>query len=197
MENDAAVLCGLGNPGRRYQGTRHNLGFLVAERFAQAHGAAPFRGKFNAEWTEVSHAGRRVYVVLPQTYMNLSGDALVPFMNYFKIKPAGLLVVCDDINLPFPEFRIKPGGGAGGHKGLVSVASRLGTQTFARFRFGVGGGELSETSDYVLSDFTAAERRELPDRIDEACAAIDLWLEKGLDAAMNKFNGTVDTPPTV
>lgn len=195
MAIEPFVLCGLGNPGRRYRNTRHNLGFLVAERFLEAHGAPPLRAKFNAAYAECDTRAGRVLVAMPQTYMNLSGDALAPLMGYFKIPPARLLVVCDDINLPFAEFRIRPSGGAGGHKGLSSIIARLGSQAFARFRIGVGGGELHDTSDFVLDDFSATERRELPARLDEAVAAVDLWLTNGLDAAMNKFNGKVDTPP--
>jgi hypothetical protein len=117
MADSIAILCGLGNPGRRYRMTRHNLGFLVVERFVERNGGAPFSSKFGADYAECRAGGRRVLALLPQSYMNLSGDPLVQCANYFKVDRADLLVVCDDITLPFPEFRIRPRGGAGGHKG--------------------------------------------------------------------------------
>lgn len=195
MDSPAPVLvCGLGNPDRKYRKTRHNLGFMVVERFAAAHGNPMFREKFSALYAETSVAGRRVLMVMPQTYMNLSGDPVSRFLQFFKVKPADLFVICDDVNLPVGEFRIRPQGSDGGHRGLASIGGRIGRIDFPRFRIGIAGSDLVDTSDHVLSDFEAHEWKILDPRLDEAAAAVDEFLCGGVDAAMNKFNGKVDTP---
>ena len=188
------LICGLGNPGRRYRKNRHNLGFMVVERLAAAHGAPAFQEKFSALTAEVKVADRRARLVLPQTYMNDSGQSVVRFLQFFKIPPTDLFVIGDDVNLPVGEFRIRPSGSAGGHRGLSSIAGRIGTTDFPRFRIGIAGGHLADTSQHVLSDFEAAEWRILDPRLDEAVAAVEEYLRAGIDAAMNKFNGKVDTP---
>lgn len=191
------LICGLGNPGPRYRQTRHNVGFMVVERLAASAGERLERRMFESLWTECFLAGEKLVLIQPQTYMNLSGRALAQFVRYFKVPHPRLLVVCDDINLPLGQLRLRPGGGAGGHNGLKSIAESIGDTAYPRLRIGIAGGELESTVGHVLAPFSADEMRELDPRLDEAVDCLRLVAGSGLEAAMNKFNRRVDTPAGV
>jgi peptidyl-tRNA hydrolase, PTH1 family len=194
------LVVGLGNPGKKYERNRHNVGFMVVDRLAEAHGFPPLKDKFSAVWSkgEIAAAGKRMPVALlePQTFMNLSGDSVQPASAFLKISAANVIVVHDELDLPFSEVRLKVGGGHAGHNGLRSILQRLGTPDFVRVRVGVGRPPPAfqgDVADYVLQDFSSSERAELPGIVDRACAAIEKILAEGTAGAMNAVN--TKTPP--
>jgi PTH1 family peptidyl-tRNA hydrolase len=188
------LVVGLGNPGKKYEKNRHNVGFMVVERLARSHGLPDFKEKFSAVWTkgEIASGGGRHAVALlePQTFMNLSGDSVQPAAAFLKVDPAHVIVVHDELDLPWQDVRIKVGGGHAGHNGLRSIIQRLGPE-FVRVRVGVGrppAGWRGDVADYVLNDFDSAERPELPDVVDRAVVAVEKIVADGLAAAMNHVN---------
>jgi len=186
------LVVGLGNPGRRYAGTRHNVGFRVAERLAERNRIALSSQKFEGRFGRGRVGDVEVGILAPETFMNLSGAAVAEALRYLPVDDwrDDLLVVSDDVDLPFPRLRLRPGGGAGGHKGLRDIISRIGGDAFARLRFGVGRppDERIDTADHVLQGFSRAEEKELRGRLDEAAECIEAWLRDGVQAAMNRFN---------
>ncbi|MDF2695452.1 MAG: Peptidyl-tRNA hydrolase [Labilithrix sp.] len=189
------LVVGLGNPGKKYAKNRHNVGFMVVERLASSHGLPDFKEKFSAVWTkgEISVGGGRHAVALlePQTFMNLSGDSVQPAASFLKVDPAHVVVVHDELDLPWHDVRLKVGGGHAGHNGLRSIIQRLGTPEFVRVRVGVGrppAGFMGDVADFVLADFDAMERAELPAVVDRAASAIEAVLAQGLAPAMNAIN---------
>lgn len=183
------IVVGLGNPGRQYARTRHNVGFMVLDRFASTHSFSFSRSKFKAEIATGRIGGEKVILAKPQTFMNLSGEAVGPILRFYKRELSDLLVVYDDIDIPFGSIRLRPHGGSGGHKGMQSIIANLGADGFARLRVGIGGEELpGDLSEYVLSKFTAAERAELDAIIQRAGDAVEAALCGPFDRAMNMFN---------
>lgn len=189
------LVVGLGNPGKKYENNRHNVGFMVVERLARAHALPDFKDKFRATWTKgeiVAGGARRPVALLePQTYMNLSGESVQPAAAFLKVEPRSIIVVHDELDLPWSDVRLKVGGGHAGHNGLRSIIQRLGTPDFVRVRVGIGRpppGWKGDVADYVLRDFDAMERAELPDVVDRACAAVERVLADGVTAAMNAVN---------
>ncbi|MCL4394327.1 MAG: aminoacyl-tRNA hydrolase [Chloroflexi bacterium] len=182
------LVVGLGNPGTRYAGSRHNIGFMVVERFAQAHAAEFARQRFNAKIAEKSIRGQRVLIAKPQTYMNLSGEAVSKLAAFFKIASADLLVVYDDLDLPIGKMRLRADGSAGGHHGMESIISRLGTSSFPRLRIGIGRPNPDADIDHVLGALAPDERELMEETFARSVEAIDVWMTDGIDAAMNRFN---------
>lgn len=183
------VVVGLGNPGSKYEGTRHNVGAMVACRLAEKHGIALKKSGYQALYGVGRVAGVEVTILLPQTYMNLSGASVGSACKSLGVAPGDLIVVHDEIEIPFGTLRVKVGGGHGGHNGLRSVNAVLGTGDYARLRVGVGrpmpGGDVA---GYVLSRFAAAEHASLDHFLDGACAAIETILTRDSAVAMNEFN---------
>ncbi|MBX3227246.1 MAG: aminoacyl-tRNA hydrolase [Labilithrix sp.] len=189
------LVVGLGNPGKKYEKNRHNVGFMVVERLARSHGLADFKEKFSALWTkgDLVVGGRHlpVAVLKPQTFMNLSGDSVQPAAAFLKIEPASIVVVHDEIDIPWKDVRLKLGGGHAGNNGIRSVIARMGTPDFVRVRVGVGRpppGFKGDVADYVLQNFDPMESAELPDVIDRAVNAVERVVADGLVAAMNAVN---------
>ena len=189
------LVVGLGNPGKKYERNRHNVGFMVVERLARAHGLPDLKEKFSGVWTkgELAIGGARhpVAVLEPRTYMNLSGDSVQPAAAFLKVAPANVVVVHDELDLPWKDVRLKVGGGHAGHNGLRSIIQRLGTPEFTRVRVGIGRpppGFKGDVADFVLQDFDAMERAELPDVVDRAAAAVEKVVASGIAAAMNAVN---------
>ncbi len=185
------LLVGLGNPGARYEGTRHNIGFDCLETLAGRH-SLDFRGKrANAQIAEGQIAVRRVALAKPQTFMNLSGQAVTRLVSWYKIDPAReLLVVYDDMDLPFGKIRLRERGSAGTHNGMRSIVGQLGNQNFARLRVGVGAPPPGwDAANYVLSRFSKEESAELPDLHDTVADALEMVVRDGLATAMNSYNG--------
>ena len=183
------LVVGLGNPGPEYQDNRHNLGFkVVDELLARARGSAP-RAKFGAELCEVTIAGERVLLCKPMEYMNVSGQAVARVAGFWKVPISDVVVVYDELDLPFGRLKLGAGGGHGGHNGVRSLLADLGDASFARVRVGIGRPTPGhDPANYLLSNFSRAEAKELPDLIGAAADAVETILRSGLTTAMNKFN---------
>ena len=186
------LIAGLGNPGPRYATTRHNVGFRIVDRWVNRHESQTWREKFEAEYTSVSCAnGERVVVLKPTTFMNRSGFAVRAALSFFKLEPAELLVVHDELDLPFGDYRLKLGGGDAGHNGVGSIIEQLGTDAFARLRFGIGRPPLEFTgsgADFVLEGFPLADRPRVEELIGTCTQVLDQVVESGLSSAMNVSN---------
>ena len=189
MATDMYLIVGLGNPGPQYANTRHNIGWMVVERLAAQHRLSFDRLQFKARVAAGSLADRRVVLAKPLTYMNLSGEAVGPLMRFYKIPLERLLVVYDEIDIPFDTLRLRPEGGAGGHRGMRSIIQSLGSQQFARLRVGVGRPPSGwEAADHVLAPWTKDEAALVPALIERAALASETWLTEGILTAMNRFN---------
>ena len=185
------LVVGLGNPGKEYASHRHNVGFMVVDDLAPRVRADSTREKFSGELAKGSHAGEDLALLKPLTFMNLSGDSVQPAAAFFKVPPSQVLVVHDELDLPFGEVRLKVGGGHAGHNGLRSIIQRLGSQEFARVRVGIGRpppGFRGEVADFVLSPFDALERAELADVLKRATEIVLDVLARGVAPAMNTHN---------
>jgi peptidyl-tRNA hydrolase, PTH1 family len=184
------LIVGLGNPGREYEATRHNLGFMLIDRLFARAGGRRFRGEANAKIAEVTIAGMRVTLAKPQTFMNLSGGAVRALLErYGDSDAANLVVSSDDIALPFGMIRVRPGGSAGGQKGLKSVIERIGTDKFSRIRLGVKPDHpVGDLSSFVLSPIPKRDYDELERMLDRAADALEVILSEGVERAMSLFN---------
>lgn len=184
------LIVGLGNPGREYANTRHNLGFMVTRRLAERQRVIFKSCSFAKGLIAEYDAGlNNVALFMPTTYMNNCGTAIFRIIEKFKIEPTQLLLVCDDLNLNFGQIRLRRQGTDGGHNGLKSVIDHIGTKEFARLRIGIdhpGGKDL--VTDYVLEPFKSSERKVLGNVIDKAADCCCLWVEEGIESAMGKFN---------
>lgn len=189
------LVVGLGNPGSKYEGTRHNIGFQVVDRLAAAGSGASFTRKFDGLLAEAEIDFHRVLLLKPETFMNLSGRAVAQALRFYKLELADLLVVCDDLNLPLGKLRIRGGGADGGQKGLRDISAQLGSETYARLRIGIGDRGPVDAADFVLSRFRSAERPVIDDALIFASQAVAVWTTQGLAAAMNRFNGPTAPNP--
>ena len=186
------LLVGLGNPGPKYAGTRHNVGFDVIDYLAAAPGTSAFRERFEALVAERQEGGETVLLVKPLTFMNLSGRAVRAALDFYKLAPEQLLVVCDDFNLPLGKLRVRAKGSHGGQNGLRNIQDQLGTDGYARLRIGVGQPVAGEAVDFVLSRFKPAERAAAEDAVAKAAQAAVVWVGSGIEECMNRFNGGDD-----
>jgi peptidyl-tRNA hydrolase, PTH1 family len=180
------LVVGLGNPGPKYAQTRHNVGFMVVDRVADGLKAGPFREKFSGVFSRV--ASPDVCLLKPLTFMNLSGESVQQAMKFFKIDTANVLVVYDELDLPFGECRLKVGGGAAGHNGIKSMIAHCGGEGFVRLRVGIGKPRHGDASPHVLGEFSTAERASLDDVLHHAALGIHNVIDKGIAPAMNAFN---------
>lgn len=184
------LIAGLGNPGRQYEGTRHNMGFDVIDCLIEKYGIAQSGVKFNAMFGKGMMGGERVVLMKPLSFMNLSGGPIQETANYFKIDPeTEMIVIYDDIDLEPGQLRIRKKGSAGGHNGIKDIIRRLGTDNFLRIKVGVGAKPKDwDLADHVLGRFADSERKLVDEAIVRAAEAVELILAKGADAAMNKYN---------
>ena len=186
------LICGLGNPGREYERHRHNIGFMVVEALLPRARAELNQEKFGAKVGQGTLAGERILFVEPQTYMNLSGRSVAEAARFYKVPVEDVLVIHDELDLPFGRLQLKAGGGSGGHNGLKSIVSTLGSEAFIRLRFGIGKPEgpnaRERVSGYVLSNFDDGERRQLEELIGRSMDMAETWVREGLSVAMNRFN---------
>ena len=182
------VIAGLGNPGRQYEKTRHNMGFLVADEFAAAHGIDVRRIKHKALVGEGRVGGEKVLVVKPQTYMNLSGESLREVMAYYDVPMENLIVIYDDMDLETGALRIRKKGSSGSHNGMKSVIYQLQDDAFPRIRIGIGSPPAEDWKDYVTGQVTEKEAPVLAKAVKEAAAALECIITDGIDIAMNRFN---------
>ena len=187
------LLVCLGNPGREYEGTRHNIGFLTADALERREGVKINKLRYRALTGEFRAGGQRVLVLKPQTYMNLSGESVKLAGGFYKIPPDHVLVVSDDVALPLGKLRIRAGGSAGGHNGLKNIIAHLGTDQFPRIRVGVGAPEHPdhEMIDWVIGKFSPAERKVVDEAVSRALDAALCVIERGVNEAQNRYNGTL------
>jgi peptidyl-tRNA hydrolase, PTH1 family len=193
MTDQTFLIVGLGNPGRDHRENRHNIGFMLLDRLAVKLDARFTRLQSRALVASGRHGEARVILAKPQTYMNLSGQAVQGLMRFYKLPLENLLVAHDDLDLPQGTIRIRPDGGSAGQKGMVSIIERLGTDIFPRLRLGIGRppGRM-EAPDYVLQDFSDFEMKVISETLNRAADAALTFITDGLDTAMNKFNGVVE-----
>jgi PTH1 family peptidyl-tRNA hydrolase len=188
------VVVGLGNPGSRYDGTRHNVGFAVVDVLAAGPGAGRFQSRFAAQVAEVDEDGYKILLVKPETFMNLSGSCVRRVVDFYKVELADLLVVCDDFNLPLGKLRVRARGTHGGHNGLRDIQNHLGTTEYARLRLGVGAPPGEGAVDHVLGRFRPGERPVIEDAVVRAAQAVGVWVRQGVEVCMNQYNGESRPP---
>jgi PTH1 family peptidyl-tRNA hydrolase len=197
--DDVFLIAGLGNPGREYTDTRHNIGFRIADHLATTLGVRFSRQQNHAFIAAGAHGGKKVILAKPQTYMNLSGSSVAGLVRFYKVTFPHLLVMCDDIDLPFGALRIRASGGSAGQRGMQSILDVLATREVPRLRFGVGRppGRM-DAADYVLRDFNPEEEEALPILVEKAAQAALTFVELSLEEAMSRYNaspaGTPSTP---
>ena len=196
-KNDRAqwiLIVGLGNPGAEYADHRHNIGFRCVDHLAQQHGLTLNKRRFKAIFGEGRLDGERVILAQPQTFMNDSGSAVAPLSRWYKIPPEQILVIYDDLDLPFGRIRVRPGGGSGGHNGIKSIIASLGTQGFPRIRVGIGRPRHGDPVDYVLNAFDRDQAPFVPDLCDRVAQAVETFIAEGVREAMNVHNGPDQLP---
>ena len=184
------VIAGLGNPGREYEGTRHNVGFMTLDALADKYNIDVREKAFKGLIGKGMIEGNKVILVKPQTYMNLSGECIRQVMDYYKVDPSEFIVIYDDISLVPGGIRIRKKGSAGGHNGIKNIIAHLGTQEFPRIKVGVGDKPpRMDLADYVLSCFSKEDREKMEQAFKDAADAVEVMITEGADAAMNRFNG--------
>lgn len=183
------LIVGLGNPGRKYENTRHNVGFELLDQLARQHGSPLAKSKFEGQLADVAIDGQKVLLLWPHTFMNLSGRSVRAAIDFYKIPPEDLLVVCDEFHLPLGRIRLRPQGSSGGQKGLQSVLQQLGTEQICRLRIGVGPvPEHIHGADFVLGRFSSGERATANEMIERAANAARCWVAEGIEQSMNRYN---------
>jgi PTH1 family peptidyl-tRNA hydrolase len=188
-DNPPFLIVGLGNPGLEYKFNRHNVGFMVMDTLAEGLGSKFGKMQGNAMIAQVNHEEHRLILAKPRTFMNKSGASVGQLQRFYKTPLDKLIIVYDDVDLPFETLRLRPEGGSAGHNGMKSIIERLGRQGFARLRVGVGRPKgRMKTPDHVLQDFSREEKEALPFVLRRAAEAVEEWVHEGITAAMNKYN---------
>ncbi len=184
------IIAGLGNPGRKYVGTRHNMGFEALDAVAAKYNIDIKKAKFNALYGEGNIEGEKVVLVKPQTFMNLSGESIREFKSWYKAENSQIIIIYDDVSLPVGKMRIRPKGSAGGHNGMKSIIYQINSDLFPRIKIGVGSPDNPDfdLADYVLGKFTKAEVKELIPIAVKAAEAVGEIIKNGIEKAMTKFN---------
>jgi len=182
------LIVGLGNPGPKYLWTRHNAGFIVLDRFANLNGIPVIKKSFDGLYGEGNLHGNRLLLLKPQTFMNLSGRSVSAALRFHKITPADLLIIHDDLDIPFGQIKLKEGGGHGGHNGLRSLHQELGTGDYTRLRVGIGRPSRGDMADYVLNNFAKSEMDSLPQLVDGVVDGLEMYLREGLPKTMSLYN---------
>ncbi|TWT93498.1 aminoacyl-tRNA hydrolase [Neorhodopirellula pilleata] len=183
------LIVGLGNPGREYEKTRHNVGFMVAAELVRRHMGTPPNKKFGGEISEMRIGSGKGLVLCPHTYMNASGQSVRKAIDFYKLETEDLILICDDLNLALGRIRIRSGGSAGGQKGLADTIRHLGTDQYPRLRIGIDRPPAKwQVTDYVLGQFTEEEQPAIDSAIRRACDAIECWVRDGMTEAMTRYN---------
>lgn len=193
MEN-LHLIVGLGNPGAKYAKTRHNIGFMLVESLAEKWRADWVEEKkFQARVARVERAGKPVWLVQPQTFMNASGETVGPMVQFYRLPLQRFLVAMDDADLPLGEIRLRQRGSSGGHHGLESIEQRVGSRDYARLKLGIGrtADGRRDIAGHVLAPFSAAEMAAVGQVLTAACRQVECWLDAGIEKAMNEFNGVI------
>ena len=190
--NERWLIVGLGNPGREYEKTRHNAGFRAIDRLAEKLGCKIDRLKYQGLYCQTTYNGNKLFLLKPQTYMNLSGRSVLQLSSYFNIPPQRIIVLFDDISLIPGRLRIRADGSAGGHNGIKSIIAEIGSQAFPRVKIGVGGKAHpdQDLADHVLSGFSAKEEKDLISALDRSADAALLIIDKGVAESANRYNGS-------
>ena len=183
------LVVGLGNPGRRYAGTRHNVGYAVIDSLLESPHASQLVARFSARIGELREGPQKILLVKPETFMNLSGRCVREVLDFYQLPLEDLLVVCDDVNLPLGKLRFRARGSHGGHNGLRDIQLHLGTIEYSRLRIGVDAPGERDMVDYVLGRFGPTERAVIDDAVRTAAQAVIGWVERGTEACMNQYNG--------
>lgn len=182
------MIVGLGNPGQKYENTRHNVGFWVIDKIAQQLNIKVEKKQAQSLVQTAFWEGKKILLVKPQTYMNLSGQAVQELINFYRDQIDDFIVIHDDLDLPVGQLRFKTGGGAGGHNGIKSISQHLNSQDFARLKVGIGRPGFQDVKDYVLTSFGGEEKTAILEATDGAVEGIKTWITKGIERAMNEFN---------
>lgn len=183
------IVVGLGNPGSRYAGTRHNVGFAVIDLLGERPGASRFQERFHSQVAELAGLNEKVLLAKPETFMNQTGLAVRTLLDFYQLDTPNLLVVCDDFNLPLGSLRIRAKGTHGGHNGLRNIQDHLGTSAYPRLRIGVGAPEPDQAIDHVLGRFRPSEKPVIAEKIEDAAQAVLVWADEGVERCMNQYNG--------
>jgi PTH1 family peptidyl-tRNA hydrolase len=186
------LVVGLGNPGNKYHGTRHNVGYAVIDSLAAAAGVTRFQERFQSEIAEWTCEDNKVLLAKPMTFMNLSGRAVRSILDFYQLPVSDLLVVCDDVNLPLGKLRFRARGTHGGHNGLRDIQNHLGTTEYARLRIGVDAPGQDNLVDHVLTRFKPGERQVIEDAVSLAAQGAEVWVRQGIEVCMNKYNAKSD-----
>lgn len=189
ISNGVKMIVGLGNPGDEYADTRHNIGFKVIDSLAEAMNGQVRKRKFGAYFGQVECGDKKLILLKPWRFMNLSGQVVATAAGFYRLCAGDLFVITDDMALPVGAVRLRATGSAGGHNGLADIIEKLGTEDFARCRIGIGQSEADEAVEFVLSRPGETERLLLVEAIERAGEAVICWVERGIEAAMNEFNG--------
>jgi PTH1 family peptidyl-tRNA hydrolase len=183
------VVVGLGNPGKQYHGTRHNVGFAVVDGLASSPSAGRFQSRFSAQVADLQEGDQKVLLVKPETFMNLSGRCVRQIVDFYQLELTEVLVVCDDVNLPLGKLRVRAKGTHGGHNGLRDIQNHFGTTEYPRLRIGVdAAGEKGEMVDHVLGRFRPSERPVIEEAVALSIQAVSVWIQQGIEVCMNRFN---------
>lgn len=189
MTREIKVVVGLGNPGRKYLGTRHNVGYEVIVSLATGARCGRFQDRFQAQVAEFQEDSHRILLVKPETFMNLSGRCVREVVDFYQVSSSDLLVVCDDFNLPLGKLRARSRGTHGGHNGLRDIQNHLGTTEYPRLRIGVEAPGEKDAVDHVLGRFRPTERPVIEEAIAKAAQAVGVWIHQGMNNCMNQYNG--------
>lgn len=182
------LIVGLGNPGKEYEGTRHNCGFMVIDELARKLNVDINQNKFKGLYVKTKYCGEDVVLLKPQTYMNLSGESVIALMNFFKIDQEDIIVIYDDLDMPVGKLRLRKNGSAGGHNGIKNIIAHLGNQNFKRIRVGIDRHKYMKVVDYVLSRFSKEETDAINQGIENAANAVIDYLDHDFDYVMNRYN---------
>lgn len=186
--SDIRLIAGLGNPGKRYENTRHNVGFMAVDLLIQKLGLDLNQKKFSSVFAQTQYKDKKLILLQPQEYMNRSGLAIATVKGFYKIQDAEMLVLTDDLALEPGVIRIKPQGSAGGHNGLKDIIEKIGTNQFPRLRIGIGQSTFADSKDYVLGRISPEQADDIKNAIERAVEAIFCWLDEDIDSVMNRFN---------
>jgi len=191
-KQESWLIVGLGNPGKQYERTRHNCGFRAMDILSEKLGCKVDKGKFQGLYGQTTVGGKKLFLLKPQTFMNLSGRSVLQLSAYYSIPPQRIIVLFDDISLPVGRLRTRADGSAGGHNGIKSIIAELGSQAFPRVKIGVGGKphEDADLADWVLSGFSANEEKELQSALERAAEAALCIIEHGITETANRYNGS-------
>ncbi len=182
------LIVGLGNPGREYENTRHNVGFMVLDAYAKKKGVSFSKEKFQGLYTDFYQNGEKIILLKPQTYMNLSGESVFQFVQFFSISLSDILIINDDLDLAIGTFKLKASGSSGGHNGLKNIEQHLNTNQYKRFKIGISNDKMMDTKDYVLGRFSTTEKEQLDKVISLSLNILDDFLTYRFDVLMNQYN---------